>query len=75
MIHKRIGQLFDLAAAKEDCRKIGINFLTAGVVGVFIDHYVGSMLSTMFWASESIATLGVVFLAFGLWKFSQRDNA
>jgi hypothetical protein len=51
---------------KEDFRKIGINFITAGVVGVFINHYVGLDFSTMFWASLSITALGMLSLTLGL---------
>ena len=40
MLLERLERSIDLKALKEDFRKIGINFITAGVVGVFINHYV-----------------------------------
>lgn len=33
---------------QDECKKIGVNFITAGVVGVFINHFVGTKFSTMF---------------------------
>jgi hypothetical protein len=38
---ERIEKHIDLEALKIEFRKIGTNFVTAGVVGVFINHYVG----------------------------------
>jgi hypothetical protein len=48
MLLARMEKLIDLKGLKEDLRKIGTNFVTAGVVGVFINHYVGSNFSDMF---------------------------
>lgn len=66
MLLERLESSIDLKALKEDFRKIGVNFITAGVVGVFINHYVGLNFSTMFWASLSITALGMLSLTLGL---------
>jgi hypothetical protein len=66
MLLKRIESFFDLKSFKEDLRKLGINFITAGIVGVFINHYAGSKLSTMFWASLWVTCAGSIFLIIGL---------
>ncbi len=58
----------DLKALKEDFRKIGINFITAGVVGVFINHYVGMDFWTMSLTSASLTAIGVIPLYLGLRK-------
>lgn len=39
MLLEHLERSRDLKALKEDFRKIGINFITAGIVGVFIKHY------------------------------------
>jgi len=56
---------------QDEFKRIGVNFVTAGVVGVFINHFVGSKLSTMFWASTWITFGGVFCLFLGL---IQRGN-
>ncbi|MDQ8040095.1 MAG: hypothetical protein REH83_06785 [Rickettsiella sp.] len=66
MLLERLERSIDLKALKQDFRKIGINFITAGVIGVFINHYVGLDFSTMFWASLSITALGMLSLTIGL---------
>lgn len=63
-----IGKLIDIKALREDIRKIGINFITAGIVGVFINYYVGLLFPTMLWASLSITILGILSLYLGLLK-------
>lgn len=60
----------NLEFLKEDFRKIGVNFVSAGIVGIFINHYIGSELSSMFSASASISILGFITLYFGV----QRRN-
>lgn len=60
-----------LKALKEDFRKIGINFITAGVVGVFINHYVGIDFWTMSLTSASLTTAGLIALYLGLRRNKQ----
>jgi hypothetical protein len=63
-----IESLFDFKAFQEDLRKIGVNFITTGIVGMFINHYAGLNFSTMFWASFWVAFLGLISLSCGLAK-------
>ena len=66
MLLKIIKKYFKLNLLAEEFRKIGVNFFTAGVVGVFINHFVGTEFSTMFWASFWVTFVGIVFLAVGI---------
>jgi len=66
MLLEHLERSVDLKALKKDFRKIGVNFITAGIVGIFINHYVGIDFSKMFWASLSITTLGMFSLTLGL---------
>lgn len=63
-----IKKQLDRSALKEELRRIGVNFFTAGVVGVFIYHYVGTDVVSMLWASGFITTLGLGFLYLGIKK-------
>jgi hypothetical protein len=65
---KQIERYFDLKALKEDLRKVGVSLITAGVVGVFINHYTGMRFSTMLITSFVISLFGIVFLCCGLVK-------
>jgi len=65
---ERIEKRINLPALQEEFRKMGGNFVTAGIVGVFVNHYVGSDFSTMFFAASWIASIGLVFLTIGLMK-------
>ena len=71
-MRERIGRHFSFLSLKEEARKIGVNFITAGVVGVFVYHYVGSEPMSMFWASMSITAIGVTALYFGTRKWRGR---
>lgn len=68
LIEKHISFL----ALKEELRKLGVNFITAGIVGIFIYHYVGTDPSSMFWACLIIVFLGNVALYFGVRKKEER---
>lgn len=72
MLSRCIKKYIRLSALQEECRKIGTNFITAGIVGIFINHYVGSNFSTMFWAAIWISGFGLVLLTAGLFRFG--DN-
>lgn len=63
MLLKHIRKNFNMKELKEDFRSIGINFVTAGFVGIFINHYVGLQFSIMFWASVWITSCGGLFLS------------
>lgn len=62
---RRIKKSLDHAVLKDESRKIGVNLVTAGIVGVFIYHYVGTSPISMFWASAIINFLGVIAILIG----------
>jgi hypothetical protein len=66
MLLARLERAINLKALKEDFRKIGINFVTAGVVGVFVNHYVGLDFWTMSFTSALLTMIGAVSLYLGL---------
>ena len=68
MLLKNFKEHIKLNELQEEFKKIGVNFITAGVVGVFINHYVGVNLSDMLWASISVTSIGIATLYFGLRK-------
>lgn len=68
MLLERFERSIDLKALKEDFRKIGVNFITAGVVGVFINHYVGLDFWTMSLTSASLTIIGAIAIYIGLRK-------
>lgn len=63
-----IEKFIDINALKEDFRRIGVNCITAGIVGIFINNYVGTEFSHMFWASLSISLIGSVMVCIGILK-------
>ena len=65
---KRIEKHVSFPALKDELRKIGVNFITAGIVGVFVYHYAGTNPLNMFWASVVITIAGSVTLYFGIRK-------
>lgn len=65
---KKILKHFDFSLFREDARKIGVNFITTGIAGVFINHIVGNKTSSMLYASISIAGYGTIFLLIGLYR-------
>jgi hypothetical protein len=54
---ERLEKHVNLSSLKEEFRKIG---------GNFINHYVGSKLSTMFWSAFWVTLIGIAFLTIGL---------
>jgi hypothetical protein len=68
MLLKRIENRIDLNALREDIRKIGINLVTAGIAGVFINHLVGSELRSMMWASLSVTSFGLLAMCLGIMR-------
>lgn len=66
MLIQRIKNNIDVVGLKEDLRKMGINFITAGIAGVFINHLVGSELRNMLYASLLVTTFGVIAMYAGL---------
>ena len=38
---KNLENYFDMYSLKEDLRKIGISFITGGILGLFINHIIG----------------------------------
>lgn len=65
---KQLEKYFDLLAFKEESRRLGVNFITAGVVGVFVNHFAGTSFSIMFWTSLWICFIGTLCLLLGLKK-------
>lgn len=65
MRKKYIKRHIDFFALKDEVKKIGVNFITAGVVGVFINHIVGSTFSAMFWTCGWVTFCGLVCLFLG----------
>lgn len=51
---------------KEDLRKLGVNFITAGIVGVFVNHIAGFDLYNMQITALAIASIGVICVMLGL---------
>ncbi len=70
---ERIERHISFPALKEELRKIGVNFITAGVVGVFVYHYVGIDPVSMLWASISITVIGSIALYFGIRKRGEKQ--
>ena len=69
---KWIEKYIILSALKEEFRRIGGNFITAGIVGIFIYHYVGTDPVSMFWASILIAAVGLAALYYGVKKYGDK---
>jgi hypothetical protein len=65
---KKLEKYFDTNLLKEEFRKLGVNFATAGVVGVFINHIAGSRISAMLTVSFWMAITGALFLFAGLYR-------
>jgi undecaprenyl pyrophosphate phosphatase UppP len=65
---KQIMDHLDKKSLKEDFRKIGVNFITAGIIGVFVNHIVGTKISTMLYTLVWICICGIILLFIGLHK-------
>lgn len=68
MLRNILDKYFDLRSLKEELKKVGVNFLTAGIVGVFINHIAGSVHSLMFSACWWISAMGFICLLLGLFR-------
>jgi len=66
---KRIENLFDFVAVKEDLRKIGVTFVTGGIAGIFLTPLVSFVLAG--W----LALLGALFLFIGLIKMKRGSSS
>ena len=64
-------KIIDTDKFKDFLLKVGVNFVTAGVVGVFINHIAGNDLSTMQSTAVSIAFVGLCCTLAGI-KRSKR---
>lgn len=67
MILKLIERYIDTRAFKEELRKIGVAFITAGIVGIFLQHLVSFTLAA--WLSF----IGILFLIIGLVKIKKEQ--
>ncbi len=68
MFLERIENFINLASLREEVKKIGADFVTADIVVVFINHFVGSKFSSMFLACLWIRSIGLLCLFFGVAK-------
>jgi len=68
MLIKCIRAFLDVKTLREDLRRLGVNFITAGLVGIFINHFVGTTLSIMFISSVFISFFGIMLMVLGLLK-------
>lgn len=66
-----LDRLIDFYFFKEALRKLGINFITAGIIGVFINHIAGYDLHVMQSAAIFISIAGIICLALGLKRGKQ----
>jgi hypothetical protein len=64
---KTLEKHLNIHLLKEDIRKLGVNFITAGTAGLFITHIVGL---TFLLAITSLWVIfgGILLLVFGLYK-------
>lgn len=70
---KKFLKHLDIALLKEELRKIGVNLITGGVVGIFINHFVGSNLTVLLWSAILIAFWGLICLVIGSYRKSQYE--
>jgi hypothetical protein len=71
MLIRRIEKFINIEKLKEDARKLGVNFITAGIAGVFLNHFEGIKTSAMLWSAMWVVSIGVFFLTFGLKRGKQ----
>jgi len=67
MLLKRIEKHINLEFLKEDFRKIGINLITAGPIGLFVTHIVNPTF-VMWLGSAWVFVLGAMILFWALRK-------
>ena len=67
MLLERIEKHISFEALKEDLRKIGINFVTAGTVGLFVTHIAGLTLLVV-GASIWVIITGLIASFLGLYR-------
>jgi hypothetical protein len=65
---KKLLRHIDFKSLQEDFRKIGVNFITTGIIGIFVNHFVGTKLSTMLYTFVLITISGTILLLMGLYK-------
>lgn len=70
---KYIERYVDIGFLKEDVRKLGINFVTAGNVGLFITHIAGLTLLLVA-ASVWVIMSGIGLLVFGLYQKEEEED-
>jgi F0F1-type ATP synthase assembly protein I len=58
---------------KEDFRKLGVNFITAGIVGAFITHWTDLSAKSAI-ILMLITILGLMFLLVGCYKKEAKAN-
>lgn len=70
---KKLLKNFNRLALKEDARKLGVNLITASIVGGFVTHLTDmSALAITFlvW----VGFLGMIFWIFGLYKTEETNK-
>lgn len=65
MLLKRLEKHINFEALKEDLRKVGVNFVTAGAIGLFITRVVHPSLA-MGIGSTWVIIMGAIVLFWGI---------
>jgi hypothetical protein len=66
MLIRDIGQVFDVVKLKKDSRKLGVNLITAGIAGTFLNHFEGIKVTPILWSTIWVIGLGSILLISGL---------
>jgi len=61
-----LDKFIDIVKTKDALVKLGINFITAGIVGVFVNHMAGYDINTMWSTAILIGCFGLICLTLGL---------
>ncbi len=67
MLIKHIKYIFDTEHLREDLRKLGINFITAGTAGLFVTHIAG-LTKIVILSSMWLIFIGLLTTLLGLYR-------
>gem|GEM_PF-2761638 len=68
-----LDRIIDVVQVQEVLLKLGVNFITAGIVGVFINHIAGTDAPTMQSVAVLISFIGLACILLGLLKKGKRQ--
>lgn len=68
MLLDYIKRRIDYLSLKDELKKIGVNLITAGVVGIFITHQIGTSTLASIGSCVVVFGLGIVYLYLGIKK-------